>query len=570
MLNIQNINNNYHSQYISKIKNTKSSDNLNKNVVFSTYPDVYFTGDFASKIERPKTNLKTAKMLNEIFDKYRKNLEETDIFVINDSINELAKTSEFSKTEILEGMQVLTQFGNIRSIAKIGQTLEKHDVDTILNQDALFYIKANDKPSANLLKNNFGLNSTLDYIISQKNNYKLDGTKTAIFLDNNTIDNFEIFNKKFPNQFYKLKENKNIKFFLVSGLEDGISFLNRNKNLKDETLKLLKKAKKEGLSPQESIDKEKLTRIKALGIKPIIIKNTKTGTPQNIYNQLRPEQMSKRELNALIDATVLYSPNLSKENQTIIKEEIAQYLKNEMHIYTPERISKNIKLMHQEISNTINKLGKTMNDVIYLIPDTGKSYEMIAYQYQLINNIPKEKFITLHSPQDYNNLDTKNKVITILDDCSLSGTSLMEDENFIYCKAALYGKDDNINIILSPLIISEKSAKRINQKINDLERNNEDCIITTNIISSKHNNKLKNIIGSSGWPNNESHCIIFPHMCPDNNSELAANIGLFHNISYRKASNNLVSESNIKTYFNNAKKIAEKTEELLLQEYIKN
>ena len=58
-------------------------------------------------------------------------------------------------------------------------------------------------------------------------------------------------------------------------------------------------------------------------------------------------------------------------------------------------------------------------------------------------------------------------------------------------------------------------------------------------------------------------------MAPDNNSEFAANIALFHNLNYRRNNNKLDSTlfalSNIKTLYKSPKEIANLTEDLLAE-----
>lgn len=558
---------------VNKIQNYPAYNNMTGNIC---YPPVYFTG-IINKTERPPFKDSTVEKLDNVFENYKLQLDETSIDDINASVETLENSTAFSQKDILKGMQQLTQFGNIRSLNNIGNVLEENEIGVIPNNGIMFKAYISGTPLKTVFQNNTGQNASFEYLFLKKDLHTLDGGKLGIFLDKNKLDDLEEFKKNNPEKFEQIKHKKNIKFFVVSGLENGISFLDRTKDLTKETKKLLDKSKKYNISIEEAIDKETLERADKLGIKPIIIKNKTPATIDNIYNQLRPEQFSKNELKAVLDATVM--KRFEKPNDRIeCKDGLASYLENKLEVYTPERLSKELKIMHSNIKKTVKSLGKTMDDVIYIIPSSQKSYDLIGYQYQLINNIPREKFITLENEKSINKLDLKNKALVFLDDCSLSGSSLLEDENFKYSNMGYLLKNNNANIIFSPLYASQNAEERLERAIIRRNRKDKDFILKNNKDEKNWDDNIEDVktklfvkesLGDMGW-NGSGYCIIFPYMTPDNNSELASNIALFHNINYRQDSENfndrIFTLTNIKTFHEIPRQISHLTNKLLKEE----
>ena len=86
--------------------------------------------------------------------------------------------------------------------------------------------------------------------------------------------------------------------------------------------------------------------------------------------------------------------------------------------------------MAEDLQKNIEKFakskGKTMDDVLYLIPQPEKSYDFVNYQYQLVNNVPQKQFVNCTDINWYpKSKENQNKIFAIIDDCSLSGSSLV-------------------------------------------------------------------------------------------------------------------------------------------------
>lgn len=536
------------------------------------YPAVYFLGHI-DKTQRPPFKDSTLKRFDTVYQQYQDKLNEISKEDINSTIDKIANTTEYNKKDITEAMQLVTQFGNIQSVNIIGKTLENHEAGRIPNNGSVFKFFVKDKSFNEAFSDNFGLNAGMHYLLNQKELYEIEPYNFGIFLDDNKLQDIEKLKEKSPEALNDLKTWKNARFFVLSGYENGISFIDRSKSLESATLDLLNKAKEYNIPLSQAVDKDVLDRCDKLGIKPIIIKNENTPSVDNIYKQLRPEQISEQELNAVIDASVMKKIDNPKK-QIDAKDGLVTYLENSLENYTPERMSKELKEIHSKIIETTKNLGKTPEDIIYIIPNDQKSYDLVDYQYQEINNIPKDKFVTLKNPFSIDKLNPQNKVLVLLDDCSLSGSSFLEEPNFEYTMTSIGAKQNNNNIIFAALYISELAEEKIDRAIHKRKRQNHDIIIKNNNDENNwHDNmekplmKLtKEALGNSGWESSR-YCLIFPYMAPDNNSEFAANIALFHNVNYRLNNNHMDSRlfalSNIKTLYKSPKEIANLTEELL-------
>lgn len=437
--------------------------------------------------KRPPLRESTLNKLDKIYDDYKQTLNETSLEDIENTITNIENTTNYSRKEILSAMQKATQFGNMKSLQTIGKKLEENN--------AAPYFERNQ---------NLSLNPVLNYFYELKKIYPIKQQDyNAIILDNNKLEQLE--KTKNHNEY----KDKNTKFFILSGFNNGITFMNREKNLEETTRYFLE---------NPNTDKETFERAKKLGIEPILITNQNPATTETIYKQLKPEQMSRKQLDALIDANVMERfDNIPKQVEA--KEQIATYLDKNLEIYTPERMSKLCKTIHSNIESHLKQQGKSMDDVIYYIPYSHKSYSVVNYMYQQVNNIPPEKFITPNNITP----SLQNKTFVVLDDCAVSGSSLIEAGNMIK-----RGMNKNVDVIYAPMYTS----RTVEERKNEFTKN--DTLLTLDSKSTDWNDdeyiKIHKLVGYPPF-GFRYDCIIFPYMCPDNNSEFAANIGLLHSIT---------------------------------------
>lgn len=525
-INQTNISNNYYN-------NIKTNKKVTTNTIISnnqlTKSATNFKGTWWTRPQNIANTQKINKIIpfresalaqfDKVYTNYHNSLNEVSIENIKNAVTNIEKTTDYPREKILSTMQQATQFANLRSLDLVIKKLKKND---ILNVGAIMHQNY-------LTENMFGLNRSLNYLITQKQMGSLHGEDNAVFLDKNKIEQIKNCNDSLKE--LKYNNYKNIKFFVLSGFEDGINFLNRNKNLEETTRELL---------AQKDIDEKILKETKALGIEPIIIKNEQEPTIENIYNQMRPEQMSKKELNATIDAT-LFDRISEQDKRCDVKSDVIQHLDNALMVFTPESIAKNLSEIHKNIIDFNKAQGKQKEDILYILPTEKKSYNLITHQYQLVNDIPQNRisdFIDLNLMSK----DSQNKTFVILDDNTISGESLTESLMDLYKYKSSLEKHNN-NIIIAPIFSTEEGINAINKYIINNNRQSKDILITNQKQHKAWNENIKDensldlALGSTFYdfynPYPKKPCLIFPYMAPDNNSEFAANIALLHNVNYR-------------------------------------
>lgn len=556
-INQTNISNNYYN-------NIKTNKKVTTNTIISnnqlTKSATNFKGIWWTRPQNIANTQKINKIIpfresalaqfDKVYTNYHNSLNEVSIEDIKNAVTNIEKTTDYPREKILSTMQQATQFANLRSLDLVIKKLKKND---ILNVGAIMHQNY-------LTENMFGLNRSLNYLITQKQMGSLHGEDNAVFLDKNKIEQIKNCNDSLK----ELKHNnyKNIKFFVLSGFEDGINFLNRNKNLEETTRELL---------ARKDIDEKILKETKALGIEPIIIKNEQEPTIENIYNQMRPEQMSKKELNATIDAT-LFDRISEQDKRCDVKSDVIQHLDNALMVFTPESIAKNLSEIHKNIIDFNKAQGKQKEDILYILPTEKKSYNLITHQYQLVNDIPQNRisdFIDLN----LRSKDSQNKTFVILDDNTISGESLTESLMDLYKYKSSLEKHNN-NIIIAPIFSTEEGINAINKYIINNHRQSKDILITNQKqhkawnANIKDENSLDIALGSTFYdfynPYPKKPCLIFPYMAPDNNSEFAANIALLHNVNYRLTGATRGFHTDcIKSYSRDCSYIADSIKEIL-------
>lgn len=556
-INQTNISNNYYN-------NIKTNKKVTTNTIISnnqlTKSATNFKGIWWTRPQNIANTQKINKIIpfresalaqfDKVYTNYHNSLNEVSIEDIKNAVTNIEKTTDYPREKILATMQQATQFANLRSLDLVIKKLKKND---ILNVGAIMHQNY-------LTENMFGLNRSLNYLITQKQMGSLHGEDNAVFLDKNKIEQIKNCNDCLKE--LKYNNYKNIKFFVLSGFEDGINFLNRNKNLEETTRELL---------AQKDIDEKILKETKALGIEPIIIRNEQEPTIENIYNQMRPEQMSKKELNATIDAT-LFDRISEQDKRCDVKSDVIQHLDNALMVFTPESIAKNLSEIHKNIIDFNKAQGKQKEDILYILPTEKKSYNLITHQYQLVNDIPQNRisdFIDLN----LRSKDSQNKTFVILDDNTISGESLTESLIDLYKYKSSLEKHNN-NIIIAPIFSTEEGINAINKYIINNHRQSKDILITNQKqhkawnANIKDENSLDIALGSTFYdfynPYPKKPCLIFPYMAPDNNSEFAANIALLHNVNYRLTGATRGFHTDcIKSYSRDCSYIADSIKEIL-------
>lgn len=505
--------------------------------------------NFKANSDRAQFHPDTVKVLDNVYTNYKKSLNEVTFSEIRKTALKVSSETQIPKKDVVKAMQLLTQFSNIKSLMTISKALQKENIKYLGNQNFELAYKSIDKglstPNVRRISEETGIHNSLTYVLEKKKLAPFsseNNEKIGLILDDDKIAQLEQVKKSQPEQFNNLVKDKNLKFFYISGWDTGIPVINRTQNLEDKTVELLNRAKKYNVPLEKAIDYPKLDRIKSLGIKPIVIKNENEPNELAVYNQMKPEQLAtKNSLYNIVEANILSrASNKNDATKSKINHISAKYLEDTLCVYTPEKMSKDLKLLHKKINDYANEQNR---EVVYLLPDKGiKSNDYLNYSYRKINNIDSSKFVNIknlvsyHSSNPERNKD--NTLYVVLDDCALSGNSMLSILN--------YGL---ISTEKTPILFA--NLKCSDEAIANFMRNSSRSakVMYVDKINPKNigSEKLEDIIGESSY-HEEAYSIAFPYMAPDNNCELGSNIALLHNPKYNLI--NRSSERNRKHYSN--------------------
>ena len=457
-----------------------------------------------------------------------------------------------SENQAQEILSRITQFTSYSQMREFGKALEGLGVEDIFSKTK-----------------DVSLNNALSYIGIKKEQFFEAGKglpltgKKVFFLDSNGLD----FIRKAIDK-PELKVNQE----LISGLKSGkivfasvdgwnvksgnkyVSYgiLGQEQSLADIS-KIVAERIKKGQSFENAINGDFSKEAKALleqlrktaGIEkeiPIEIirngsvagKNSADAISQRIAGKMSDSIRIKAEIDAIINNLPAdYSPE-KREAARIL---LSQYYDRMISVYSSESIAKKLKLKHQTIMETVKKMGKSMDDVVYLLPTCDKdfaikSFEGVCYQYGKINGIDSSKFIRCNGSEVPKNL--QGKVCVLLDDFVGTGHSLV-DQQFHYLD--FINKIQNsldTKIIFSP-ISSLKQGEKFVMGVMPSSRKGTDLFLPCDFIDyDKISKEIEKQYGKKGLnlldkvldmeSRGYGHCgsaVGLPYMLPDNNAEVA-------------------------------------------------
>ena len=490
---------------------------------------IYFTSN-KSRNTSPFLK-KTIDSLDRTYDKYYQSQVVTEKEDIRSTVKEIMAETGESEEYVLEAMGHVTQFANFRSIKKIGDALNSErvndmtggaDVISSYYPDYFFVMTYDEKTEM--------LATTFKYLFNKKELYSFDkncnSENRAVFLDDDQMNCLEKLNRERSQDVKTFADDNKVKFFIISGFENGVTFANRNKDLKSATKDLIEKAKENDLTLEDAVDFDLIERAKRLGLNPIVIKNKPDFTIEGIYENMKPELINRVDLINIVDVNSEMRLEATKDERLLeAKDETADYLERKLEVFSPERMSESLSVLHDKIVDYAQSKGKTEDDIYYYVPEEIKSYKIINYMYKKVNGIPIEKFVKDIDLDIRKSHFKEGDILVTLDDCTISGESFFKLErdlrecphSKLYDRvyACIYGtqkaKDVVENARKRPLFLAVEENEK-NENVDVLD--------------------LRYVIGDSGYEDDAS-CCVFPYMAPDNNSGLARSIELLHNITYR-------------------------------------
>ncbi len=457
----------------------------------------------------------------------------TEFDVVN-MIKEITSAGNITEEEAVTSLQILTQFANMQSLVSLGENFRDLKIREF-NDEVLV-----------------STNSAFNYLYNSKKISSLDEENEAFILDKAGLE----FLEQNPKKAQELINREDVIFVNLEGWNNGINIFNQGKDLKEfakNTADLIEKAKNIqqtqklpfDYSLRKVINADTEERAKKLGIKSVETISKKENHPsvKSIVNNLAPYNISIKETEATINAIVetVYPHNLIKAHQA--KKLITGYLINSLQAYSPKRLGDTLKKLYSMILEYAKSYKKSNglefndNNIVYIVPEKGKSFSYINLQYALVNNIDFNKF-------QGNSIKKDNRIYVVLDDLVGSGDTML-------WKSFKYAKNDYNNllfshILMTPIISTIDGMNKIMLATLDKSRLGKDLAFVPKenqinaLIHSAFYRSLSNddkeilteVLASIPSVNADPYkglgyeangaCIVFPYMAPDNNATLTS------------------------------------------------
>ena len=463
--------------------------------------------------------------------------------------NNISKTLEDRgikayEEDILLAMWTLTQFANMDGMKKLNEQISKRT-----NASYKLYSQGSPVSLANVLY----------YLSKSKGIFPYDENKqgTIFALDSLGLNVLE--NKAKEGSLEDINYS-HMEFIYPIGWNEGINLFNQDKNYRDFELRsadVIQKAYEKGTyfpnALNEVLIEDVQARAKKLGICDVhFLSNPRDRFYidfEDIKNNLNANIPTKSEIEAICRGIGEYCHKKYGKDETYWTNLAAKYLYNGLNYYSPKKITEKLKKIYKEIEKNIPD-DKTMDDVYFLLPQTGRSFSYINYQFAQVNNIPPHKFI--HGDTERAEADYRDKIFVYLDDISASGQTVLEELGGLnYCGLA-YVEDEmrdkffltsghtKNQYIIATLSATSSALSRTEEEIEKRIRLDGDGLRVKDVLikadtvhedeviySDEEDRDLSKIHalftdvshGSGGFYGLETR-IIFPYMTPDSNAPI--------------------------------------------------
>lgn len=493
---------------------------------------------------------------------------------IKNLTSRIKKTTKAPKNQIRQVLYNLTSFTNYNSFEAIQKVIKNENIKEF------GFIDKSQK------KNNpvdFSSNSALDYLAYKKHFINsVDGQKTAYVLDDISLRQLEMYKNssdKDKRQVYQdftnnIKQDKvvflSIKGWDIKTKNNGYKNANMFSGtgyLEELAVEVIKRIN-EGENPKNiyySDFKERLYKLfedrddlkEHINIVDIEAQDDKEIiTDYDILMNVKPAIITENYVKNYVNSFLNYKPSRYSRERT--QTALLKYLDEQANIYSQDSLSLALKKLNRTIESILAQKGYKKEDIIYLVPESSKSYSLITLMYSQINNIDPKNIRPIFGIGE----EDKNKAKIILDDLSASGTS--EYKTSFYYRVNY--KDDGNTFMYAPVVLcsfAESSRERTSNSyipdeycfdkyINDMATVNELSEILEDSIFSANKSyledsitmlakqryrlldiediKILNEILYKGYSSN-ALCVVFPYMIPDNSSDIASL--LFGTLLYR-------------------------------------
>lgn len=456
--------------------------------------------------------------------KIRKLLKVVDAKDIQEMIMRLRQKTGADEKTVREVLSKLTQFSSYAKLNSLRDELHKNGIGGIYNFSF---------PYSNI-------NKAFLYLQEKKEQINLGNSnmKTACILDNSLMDMIER-NRGYNIDLIQRLNQKSLTLFHISGWNSVIDgknvsqgFLGSQMGLEESAELVINKMKKEGISLDEALNGDFEKRIKEffgnyINVVKIETNNITGNSATDIADNLKPLYPSAKTIKAVID-TIVDSQMKGYSASEIQKgrEVLAKYFDSMISCDSAQTINDILRNKYKEIEEIVKRKGKTMDDVLYVIPEEYKSFDLITHQYANINQVDPNNIIYY----DGCNSIARNfsgKVLVILDDVVGSGHSMIDTEfdyRELVRKIKISKKD--VSVIFSPISSLQNGVETITKTIAELGRTNIDLLKSSKVVdynkfaktlSPEEQNLLEKLLGDKGYGDGCA-CTAMPYMLPDNNS----------------------------------------------------
>lgn len=358
----------------------------------------------------------------------------------------------------------------------------------------------------------------------------------ALILDERILSYLEELSINEPEKLKNLKETKNLKFIYLKNLENTYNIFEQHQDFEELLQKNIKKYKNiQKYYPQitsEEIfdlifDRKSLKRAEKLGLKPIIvnINNSKNPSSITIAKNMSPIIPDFEAFDILLDNSmdlITYNP--------INQNKLLDVLNERFVVYSPKTIAKKLQQLKVKIENSVKESGKDTSKIFYLIPKTQKSFALINYMYQKINDIPQERYLYWDN-SDYGAFDPRidyayeelenslpnDSTVVVLDDIIVSGDSILSSQ-FKYISNR---ERNSFDFIFGALYSTNRATHLL-----DVKKADKECLINNDRIISVDTQNLtfdNGILTKIDLLTKNTH-IILPYNAPDNNCQHFRNL----------------------------------------------
>ena len=517
-------NNKYQANY-NLVKNNSVTSSIPQQILQKVPVETLKAYSFGSSIEKRKAIYNdTNKFAEHMLAKIDKQLMIPNKKEIKSIISEVSNETNASKKLVTEVLARVSQFASTSQLPQLDKAFNDKDF-------ASFYIR-NEEP--------LNINHLFNIAEYHKNQMNLQGyIRPYVVEDYNLPFVFEA--KNYLNMYDKMNlvviDGWNTK---INGKNMSYTMFGAEDSLENTTKAIVEEVQKTGKSVDDVLNGDIISKIRDMygdEYEITVLKNPNLKfNASSIAKNLNVKRPNKAQIVKLIEATAVrfkeYGTfiNIGKDRDTTdLKKSLMIYIDSMFDIYSSQRLNYELKKKHKAIQEKVSKLGKTMNDVYYIVPNKAKSFALISYQYAKVNDIPLDRFI---SESVANKNSKQGKVFVILDDFSGTGQSLKraEFEYDVFNNLARNKKETDYNIIFAPVLSTRKAKRNLLEIVNSQNRVGKDFLMANKVVDYEKcmqdhldeddYDNLGLVMGHRGYGACRTFCM-FPFSLPDNNSDFA-------------------------------------------------